>query len=98
MRDACPTFHRKIRRRADVIGRTAEVPDAKLRKLARGATVGVRITNLQMLEVTLLNCLAGHVQFAVQIEAEAAVSVARKREMRQRFGRDCASHTYDVAK
>ena len=49
-----------------------------------------------MLEVTLLNCLAGHVQFAVQIEAEAAVSVARKRDMRPRFGRDWSRRNNDV--
>src|SRR5439155_25451454 len=84
---ACPAFNRKIRCRADVIGRTADVPDAKLREIARGATARVRITDLQMLEIAFFRRVARRIHFAVQIEAEAAVSVALKRDMRRSLGR-----------
>ena len=49
-----------------------------------------------MLEIAFFRRVARRIQLAVQIEAEAAVSVARKRDMRPRFGRDGSRRDNDV--
>src|SRR5438876_11582827 len=84
-RDAA--LNRHVRRPADFVGRTADIPNAKFREVASRAAGRIGIANLQMLKVTFLDCRAGHLQLAVQEQPEAPGLVARKSHMRPGFGR-----------
>src|SRR5438445_2928359 len=95
-RDAYPTLNRHVRHRANFVGRTADIPNAKLREIARCAAGRNGITNLQMLEVAFFDSWAGRVQFAVQEQPEAPGLVARECHMRPGFGRDCLRGGDDV--
>src|SRR5439155_25411591 len=81
-RDAYSTLNRHVRHRANFVRRTADIPNAKLREVARCAAGSNGIANLQMLEITLLDSCAGRVQFAVQEQPEAPSLVARESDMR----------------
>src|SRR5207247_9169166 len=95
-RGVYPALNRDVGRPANFVGRTADVPNAKLREVARRATGHIGIANLQMLKVTFLDGFAGHVQLSVQEQAEAPIFVARESNMRPGSGRDWLGGDDDV--